>query len=632
MLVPPGVQNPTINHTSVQNIGNANLDQNGHFSIAFPDNNLITPAGTQWKITVNARSQLPWPMGTGSQTLSVTLTITGAAMDISSQLSAVAPSLTNVCPNTNLVSAVLCPGSGSSIQLQTNGVNNLSQVLLNLVNGAGATVTNVSGGIVQVSATGGTCPPPGSTLPGMILTADVDFGGISGYLDGGTGQLFNADGTSFATYLITNAVDGVVQPGGITISTPGAYYVAGQTYPTSVTSGGGDGTLTITASTVSTGSNTEFLYDDAGTCAGSIYYYGTDPNGVTDSFLGQNSTSDVQSLVAVNPLEILLTTNVEEARTATLIYNGLSFTANAFSEAEALTSEYTFDQATFSQVGTNLSGTYQVGGWSYLDSAGNPAGSYNSENSVGATNSSLSFVGNGVPADVFTLSVPDDAGPSVTFLWPNNVPGGDTCLHNDGGSPVQTGSWGSCGGGTVNGTATQLAFFSSSTEVNGIPNSSQGGDGFQLDDGSGDTLNVTPFDGIIQANSTGDSVQASLTQGPGVSLGSGTDNSFCAMTFTGTSPNVGVFFTCGDAAGDQSVIDGSTLTLTAATGETSEIDATTGIFLGTPTANAPSPILQFKSESAGPTEALFELYEDTGGNLNSMACKGASLHSHHHRI
>jgi hypothetical protein len=55
-----------------------------------------------------------------------------------------------------------------------------------------------------------------------------------------------------------------------------------------------------------------------------------------------------------------------------------------------------------------------------------------------------------------------------------------------------------------------------------------------------------------------------------------------------------------------------------------ETDRAGDLFLATLTANTPSPFLQFESQSAGPTEALFELFGDTGGSLNSMACKGAA--------
>lgn len=45
-------------------------------------------------------------------------------------------------------------GIGSNITLQTNTVNNLSQTLLNLVNGTGISIVNTSGGNVQISTSG----------------------------------------------------------------------------------------------------------------------------------------------------------------------------------------------------------------------------------------------------------------------------------------------------------------------------------------------------------------------------------------------------------------------------------------------------------------------------------------------
>ena len=188
--------------------------------------------------------------------------------DISTQLNAAAPSLTNVCPNSNL-SLVGC-GVGTGLLTETNNTPNLSQAVLNLVNGTGATVTNVSGGIVRVDASGGGNCTLDSVVPGEITASNLDVAGI-GYTNGDTGYLFG--GNNDATYVITNAIGGVVQPGGYTITAAGTYYSV-STYAGSATSGSGAG-MQIDVTAVSTGSSGEFLYNNAGACAGGQFWYST---------------------------------------------------------------------------------------------------------------------------------------------------------------------------------------------------------------------------------------------------------------------------------------------------------------------------------------------------------------------
>ncbi|MGH8863093.1 MAG: hypothetical protein ACREVZ_00350 [Burkholderiales bacterium] len=69
------------------------MDQNGSFTVALQDNALVTPASTQWLFTVGITPGIPPPGGTGPRSFTVTLTITGASQDISTQLSSASPVL-----------------------------------------------------------------------------------------------------------------------------------------------------------------------------------------------------------------------------------------------------------------------------------------------------------------------------------------------------------------------------------------------------------------------------------------------------------------------------------------------------------------------------------------------------------
>jgi hypothetical protein len=88
-------------------IGPLTLDATGSFSTNFGSNALITPAGSQWQITVNSnQGGIAPPLGTGAQTFVVTMTISGASQNISATLDAAAPKLTNITVGSGSVTSV----------------------------------------------------------------------------------------------------------------------------------------------------------------------------------------------------------------------------------------------------------------------------------------------------------------------------------------------------------------------------------------------------------------------------------------------------------------------------------------------------------------------------------------------
>jgi hypothetical protein len=77
--------------------GPFNLDSGGNIpggGITLQDNTQVTPAGTTWQFTVNTPGNPP-PLGTGPQTCTATLTISGASQSVSGSFSA-CPALSNV--------------------------------------------------------------------------------------------------------------------------------------------------------------------------------------------------------------------------------------------------------------------------------------------------------------------------------------------------------------------------------------------------------------------------------------------------------------------------------------------------------------------------------------------------------
>jgi hypothetical protein len=95
------------------------------------DNAFINPGGTQWIFTVSIAPGVPPPFGTGPQTFSATITITGGSQSITAALNAAAPKLTN--------SATGIGGTAAANQIAVGTASNTlggsSSFLYNLQNG-----------------------------------------------------------------------------------------------------------------------------------------------------------------------------------------------------------------------------------------------------------------------------------------------------------------------------------------------------------------------------------------------------------------------------------------------------------------------------------------------------------------
>jgi len=112
------------------------LDSTGSFSQSLQDNALVTPASTQWLFSVTISPGVVPPAGTGPQSCSATLTISGVAQSVTSAFSA--------CPT-----------------LLVGGVSPNSPVVLNVksspYNAAGNTQTIMTGVFTVAGGVGG-CP------------------------------------------------------------------------------------------------------------------------------------------------------------------------------------------------------------------------------------------------------------------------------------------------------------------------------------------------------------------------------------------------------------------------------------------------------------------------------------------
>ena len=142
---------PTVCGAPIATTISGSLDSSGTLSVPVPDNLEVVPSPSQWTITVSSLGSL------GIYTTPST-TITGVANNFNSVLSAGVVGKTSHCfvdQSTSTVYPTGCGGGGSSILLQTNGVDNGSQSKLNLIGGTNVTITDGGSGGVTIAATGG---------------------------------------------------------------------------------------------------------------------------------------------------------------------------------------------------------------------------------------------------------------------------------------------------------------------------------------------------------------------------------------------------------------------------------------------------------------------------------------------
>lgn len=126
-------------------IGPVTLDSTGTFIANFGSNAVILPASTQWKITVGSNpGGIPPPLGTGAQTFSVTMTISGATQNISGTLNASAPKLTNFTSS---------GGSGTVTTIATTGPITGGPITTTGTIACPTCVTASGGGSINLAAT-----------------------------------------------------------------------------------------------------------------------------------------------------------------------------------------------------------------------------------------------------------------------------------------------------------------------------------------------------------------------------------------------------------------------------------------------------------------------------------------------
>jgi hypothetical protein len=171
LVPPPG--GPTLTLSGAQfaaNVPPGRTDAKGNFSLLLADNTQIqcnlgtcTPQ-TQWSFLVDVAG-IAAPLGSGQQTFTVVLTISGASQDISAQLSAAAPSLLKPIVSSSSCTLVagtcqhLFPPPGYTVapKCTANGSTVANAMAVNATTSA-VTVTSAVGADTQVVNI--LCAPP----------------------------------------------------------------------------------------------------------------------------------------------------------------------------------------------------------------------------------------------------------------------------------------------------------------------------------------------------------------------------------------------------------------------------------------------------------------------------------------
>jgi hypothetical protein len=171
------------------------LDTSGNIpggGITLQDNALVTPAGAQWRFTVNSSGNPP-PIGTGPQTCSAQLTITGASQSISASFAS-CPALSNLAGGSKFDT------NGTYVSLNCGSASNCFTVSDNTIVDTDATWANAG---TQVT-TGGSDP--------SFTTADV------GKIEFGTNNCF--DGTAVPCHYVLpqGTITGIVSAHVVNVS------------------------------------------------------------------------------------------------------------------------------------------------------------------------------------------------------------------------------------------------------------------------------------------------------------------------------------------------------------------------------------------------------------------------------
>jgi hypothetical protein len=204
--IPPPCNGQNSTPCVVSAFSRGSTDSGGNFNMNLASNAVLSPGGTQWQFAVNTTGA-PLPIGTGPQTCSATLTISGASQSVSASFSA-CPALSNVTSGS--------PAFGSL----TSGTNTGQTLTV----GSGTTLGISGTGIVQtndmLSTTVSSLPTAGLATGQTYLVTDSNGAGSCTAGGGSSLTLCRSNGSAWIP--ITASVSSVASAPGFAVdpSTP----------------------------------------------------------------------------------------------------------------------------------------------------------------------------------------------------------------------------------------------------------------------------------------------------------------------------------------------------------------------------------------------------------------------------
>jgi hypothetical protein len=182
LVTPGGGSGATLNGASFnQYPGPFQMQADGSFTFRLPDNNVVQPSGTQWNFMVNIAPGILPPAGTGSQSFSSTITITGATQNIGATLNASAPKLANAVgiSASSGMKAIFATdpqwAGGVKADAKSNCyavITNSSNQLTTLTGVGGVPFTAADQG-AMIEGTNGPCNAAGTTVGSVLINGFI---------------------------------------------------------------------------------------------------------------------------------------------------------------------------------------------------------------------------------------------------------------------------------------------------------------------------------------------------------------------------------------------------------------------------------------------------------------------------
>lgn len=159
--IPPPCNGQSASPCFVSGFTSATADVTGSFSMNLASNAVLTPGGTQWQFTVNETGIAP-PAGTGPQSCTATITISGASQSISSNFFS--------CP-------VLSLAGGGGVNGSAVTLNSVVQS--GLIGEYRILPTETAGGLIDYSGNGNNATGTDATPPTVIpITGGLNCGAL----------------------------------------------------------------------------------------------------------------------------------------------------------------------------------------------------------------------------------------------------------------------------------------------------------------------------------------------------------------------------------------------------------------------------------------------------------------------